>query len=184
MFEMGGYKVLNHGGEDVTNSFFSDTMSAYQAGNLLAIVNYMFENKLSAVSTAQISDTTSNARSRYKTVEYYMSGVEFVDELNHGIENHNYIIWELFSDITYDSNEGIITHATTPVITIDFFMHYGDDPGWYELDYATKTIHETSVDYAFGGDAGMHVVDVGDIGVVNLTYRYRFDYETTYYLPT
>lgn len=184
MFESAGYQVLKNGTEDITDTFYAETMSAYLAGDLQAIIDYMFANQISVLSPDTYTYSSSlKARERYQVVQCHKGGVELVDELLHGIKNHNYIIWDLYSNITYDSNEGFITHASSPTITIDLYMHYGDDPGWSTLDYATKSVHDTYVYFTFGGDVGLHVIDVGDIGVVNLTYQYRFDYDTTYYLP-
>lgn len=168
-------------GEDITEEFLSKMNHMYNENRYEDIWAYMQENMQRFEGTSQITTNESEIQPFSSRVQghYHKDGVELVDELYHGLKQHNYVMWEMDSDIVLDTNEGVLVSVQKPIVTLDVFYHYGGDDGEYTYT-SQRTINNLIIKYSFDGEYHLLVSEVADYVPIRLAYKYKISISDTF----
>ena len=120
------YTILSISGEDISSYFYETYESAYLRGDYATIQRYLY-NSASRAFYEETCANTPNARARYEDFTKYYFEQVYVDDINHGWDEHNTLIYYAEGEYTVDNMTGEIVEAEDPTIyDITLVYHYGE----------------------------------------------------------
>lgn len=183
MFELPGYSILQDGEIDVSAEFYATMKENYERGNLVAISQYLKDNRISVSSPIIVQPAPPVQARIVSTRRVHGEGLIYVKNLLELKGNTNNVWWGLDATVVYHTNVQEVLSVEDFKMSYDLERHYGDGKTWFEPDYATYSISGPQVDFAFGVDCGiaLSTYEQGTSPIyLNLTYKYRADGTWTY----
>lgn len=183
MFKLPGYSILQDGEVDVSAEFYAAMKENYEKGNLVAISQYLKNNRIS-VSSPIMAQPVSPMQARIvSTRKIHGEGLIYCKNLLELKDNENNVWWGLDATVVYHTNIQEVLSVEDFEMSYDLDRHYGDGKTWFDPDYATYSINGPQVDFAFGVDCGiaLSTYEQGTSPIyLNLAYKYRADGTWTY----